>query len=421
MKISPRRRALFAVLGIAGLAGIIGCAHHRRPFLVNPCREGLPEDLRESPWLAQVWQGLDAREVWDTHVHLAGIGDSGSGAAVGEKLLSPWHPVSYLQRLFYLNAGCARSSGTVDERYVQRLAALAGELKGGKLLLFAFDWCHDDQGVPRPDISTFHVPDAYACQVAAAHPDRFEWAASIHPRRPDALARLEAAAAKGARAVKWLPAAQNIDPASPACDAFYKTLARLDLPLISHCGAEKAAPGADFEHYGNPLRLRRALKAGVRVVVAHCASTGTDHPGPADGDFLPGRPQDRDRVSSFSLFTRLMEDAEWQGRLFGDLSAITLRNRNAEVIKTLLVREAWHGRLLNGSDYPLPGILPIISPAALAAKGLLPREAIDDLTRLREYNALYFDLALKRLLNWQGHRFSAQVFQTRSFFTGTPT
>ena len=27
---------------------------------------------------------------------------------------------------------------------------------------------------------------------------------------------------------------------------------------------------------GNPLRLRRALDAGVRVVVAHCASMGQD-------------------------------------------------------------------------------------------------------------------------------------------------
>ncbi len=30
------------------------------------------------------------------------------------------------------------------------------------------------------------------------------------------------------------------------------------------------------EHFGNPLLLRRALDAGVRVVVAHCGSMGED-------------------------------------------------------------------------------------------------------------------------------------------------
>ncbi|MDR3352679.1 MAG: amidohydrolase family protein [Zoogloeaceae bacterium] len=388
--------------------GMVSPARSRfRPFLRNPCREGLPEDLRHSPWLAQVWQGLEPQEVWDMHVHLAGVGDGDSGAQVGEKLLSPWHPVLYLQRLFYLNAGCVSGSpGSVDENYVRRLRALTQELKGAKLLLFAFDWPHDAHGAPQPEHSTFYVPDDYARQVAAVHPECFAWAASIHPHRPDALDRLEAAAAQGAKAVKWLPAAQNIDPAAPACDAFYRALARLDLPLISHCGSERAVQGAHFEHYGNPLRLRRALEAGVRVVVAHCASTGKDE----DLDH-PGK-----RCASFTLFARLMEEEAWRGRLFGDISALTLRNRKPGILRTLLERRDWHPRLLNGSDYPLPGILPIVSPAALAAHGFLPWEALADLLRLREYNALYFDLAVKRLLCWQGSTFSTQVFQTRAFF-----
>lgn len=93
-----------------------------------------------------------------------------------------------------------------------------------------------------------------------------------------------------------------------------------------------------------------------------------------------------------------------------------LRNRKPEVIRTLLVRDDWHGRLLNGSDYPLPGILPLVSPAALAADGLLPKEAVADLKILREHNPLYFDLALKRNLRWRGKSFPARVFETRTFF-----
>ncbi|MDR3213783.1 MAG: amidohydrolase family protein [Azoarcus sp.] len=408
-KPSSRRRFIkAATLFAAGsIAGLLGC-QIGKPFLVNPCRDPAFDALLENPWLASVWDGLNPADVWDCHVHLAGIGDSGNGLVVGEKLRSLLHPVFYTQRLFYLNGGCVSAeAGTVDENYVRRLALLAKNMRPGfKAMLFAFDWSHDDEGRPVRDKSTFYVPDDYARRMAAEHPDVFEWVASIHPYRADAVDRLEAAAAQGARAVKWLPAAQNIDPASPRCDAFFAALARLRVPLISHCGLEKAATGSNMEHFGNPLRLRRAMDAGARVVVAHCATAGKDE----DLD-APGR-----IGTSFDLFARLMDDPQWQGRLFGDISAIALRNRQPEVIKTLLVRDDWHGRLLNGSDYPLPGILPLVSPGALASHGLLPKEAVAVLEALREHNSLYFDLALKRHLCWQGKSFPAQVFATRPFF-----
>jgi mannonate dehydratase len=316
--------------------------------------------------------------------------------------------VLYIQRMFYMNAGCVSTGpGTVDENYVHRLALLTRSMPAGvKAMLYAFDWYHDDGGQPVPELSTFHVPDSFARQMAEEHPDVFEWVTSIHPYRADAIDRLEAAAAEGARAVKWLPAAQNIDPASKRCDAFFAALARLRLPVVIHCGEEKAAQGTRLNPLGNPLRLRRALDAGVRIVVAHCASMGEDE------DFdRPGT-----RQSSFDLFARLMERDEWKENLFGDISAVMLRNRKPEVLKTLLVREDWHDRLLNGSDYPLPGVIPLISLSRLARHGLLPVDALPDLRTLRRYNALHYDLALKRSLSWQGKSFPARVFETRAFF-----
>ncbi|MDR2626191.1 MAG: amidohydrolase [Zoogloeaceae bacterium] len=387
------------------LARICGLAGH--------CRAGLPEALQASPWLNGVWRDLEPQAVWDCHAHLAGLGDgANSGIQVARRLSSPLHPILFAQYLSYINAACLEDFiGPVDENYVQRLLGQMRDLPSGvKLMLLAFDHFHDDSGHPQPEASTFHVPDAYARRLAAAYPQFFEWVASIHPYRPDAVDRLEEAAASGARAVKWLPAAQNIDPVDARCRVFYAALARLDLPLIIHCGKEQAVHN-DKLHYGNPLLLRPALEAGARVVVAHCASFGED------ADLDDGG---RTRKSSFHLFARLMEDAAWKGRLFGDISAITLRNRKPEILKTLLQREDWHARLLNGSDYPLPGILPIISPASLARAGLLPEGAVADLKTLRAYNPLYFDLALKRNLNWQGARFSPQVFTTRSFFCKPP-
>ena len=48
----------------------------------------------------------------------------------------------------------------------------------------------------------------------------------------------------GARAVKWLPSAMGIDPASAKCDRFYEALNRLDLPLIAHAGLELVPGGS---------------------------------------------------------------------------------------------------------------------------------------------------------------------------------
>ncbi len=402
---SPRRRRFLGML--AGTAAGWAAA---RPLLVNPCRAALPPEFAASPWLARAWAGLDPAQVWDCHVHVAGTGDGGSGIEIGPQLSSWLYPVQYTQRLFYMNAGCAHDApGRVDASYAARLRNLVEGMPAGfKALLFAFERFHDEAGRPVPEHMAFHVPDAYARWLAAEFPAGFEWAASIHPYRPDAVDALQAAIAGGARAVKWLPAAMGMDPASPKCDAFYRVLAEARLSLIVHCGEEKAVKGGDTQHLGNPLLLRRALDAGVKVVVAHCATIGED----IDLDAGSAGP----RRASFDLFARLMAEPRAKDRLYGDISAIVLRNRDSERIKALLQRGEWHPRLLNGSDYPLPGILPIVSPAALARAGLLPAEAVADLEGIREHNPLLFDLAVKRLLAWEGQSFPTAVFETRRVF-----
>jgi mannonate dehydratase len=271
--------------------------------------------------------------------------------------------------------------------------------------LFAFDWARDDAGAPMRERSTFHVPDDYVAALAARYPERFEWAASIHPYDPRALDRLDAAVARGARAIKWLPSSQNIDPADARCDRFYAKLAALRLPLIAHAGDERAVHGFG-EHLGNPLRLRRPLDAGVRVVIAHCASLGdavdTDHGGTAT-------------VTNFELFTRLMEEPRYRSNLFGDVAAVTQSNRMG-VLPTLLARRDWQGRLVNGSDYPLPGVVPLISLPALVDKRLLDPAAVEPLRGLREANVLLFAFVLQRSLALNGQRFAPAVFETARYF-----
>ncbi len=386
-------------------AGLAGWSLWPEAGLLNPCRAGLPRELTEHELMRKIWSGLDPAKVWDMHAHLVGIGDSASGAWANPKMDSLLNPLQYVQKLFYMNAGCVHDApGRIDASFVARVQNLMdGFPVGAKILLFAFDWAHDERGRPQRDASAFHVPDAYAARVAAAHPQRFAWAASIHPYRADALDALEQAVADGALAMKWLPAAMGIDPAASRCDAFYRLLARYDLPLITHAGHEAAVAGTARQDYGNPLKLRRALDLGVRVVVAHCASHGDDVD--ANGQ----------RRASFEIFADMMERN--LAGLYADISAVTQFNR-AEVLQTLLARPHWHARLLNGSDYPLPGILPLTSLNKLIKLDLLDAAAKPFLSGLREHNPLLFDFALKRLLRRNGIGFANSVFETRDFFAG---
>ena len=397
------RRAFLA----AAAAMLAGCDFSVADGLFNACAARMPERLRTHALVAAAWHGIDAHRVWDVHCHVFGNGDSGDGLWFNPEMERIWKPKQFLQRLFYLNAGCAHDApGKVDASVVDRLLNQCEAMPAGfRALLFAFDWARDDAGRPVPERSTFRVSDDYAAGLAARHPQHFEWAASIHPYDPLALDRLDSAVARGARAVKWLPAAQGIDPASARCDRFYSRLAELRLPLITHAGDEHAVQAHD-EDFGNPLKLRRPLGAGVRVVVAHCASLGM------------GRDLDRGGsavAANFEMFARLMDDPQYGSTLAGDLSALTQGNR-MDVVATLLERRDWHSRLLNGSDYPLPGVLPLVWLPALVERGLLPASAVEPLQELRDHNVLLFDFVLKRSLVNNGAGFARSVFETRPFF-----
>ena len=376
----------------------------------NPCLARLPAALANHELVTAAWDGLDPAKVWDSHAHLVGTGDSGSGIVVNPKMRSLLNPAEYARRLFFLNAGCAHeATGSVDQAYIERMRNLIDGLRpGAKLLLFAFERTYGEDGRPDPVRTGFWVPDAYARDTAKAHPRIFEWAASIHPYRADCVEALDAAVKEGARAVKWLPAAMNIDPSSARCDRFYEFLSRINIPLISHAGLERAVMGADVQDYGNPLRLRRALDAGVRVVVAHCASMGQDRDldKGANGPF----------VDSFLLFSRLFEEQRFEKHLFGDISAMTQVNRAGLSLAKVVEREEWHPRLLNGSDYPLPGVMPIFSVDYLVSLGLIDENFSPILKEIRAHNPLLFDFVLKRHLRSNGKALSKSVFETRPFF-----
>ena len=175
------------------------------------------------------------------------------------------------------------------------------------------------------------------------------------------------------------------------------------VPLVVHCGEEKAVPGAEREALGNPLAMRAPLAQGRA-----CHRRALRLAGPRDATTeRPSRPE----VPAFDLFVRLMDEPAHQGLLFGDLSAVFQRNRKPGVWQAVLRRRDWHTRLLHGSDHPLPGLMPLFSLPALVNAGLLAEADVPVLHQLREHNALLFDFVLKRRLRWQGAALPAAVFE----------
>ena len=391
------------------LAGLSGTACAATPILFNPCLPArLPESLADHELVQQTFAGLRPELIWDGHVHLLGTGDSGNGAWLNPQLKSLRHPLQYAQLRFYLNASCAEGENT-DSLFLERLLALRqGFPPASRFMLLAFDYTYDQAGRRRLDLSAFHTPNEWAARLHREHPGQFEWIASVHPYREDAIEALDQAHKAGARAVKWLPPAMGINPGGARCDDFYAALVRTDLPLLIHAGDEKAVHGSGRQDYGNPLLLRQPLDHGVKVIVAHCASLGR------------GRDLDQGKegptTSNFSLFARLMNDSRYEGHLFGGISAVTQRNRDVSVLKTLLETDAWHPRLVNGSDYPLPGVIPLISPGKLRRQGFLSEEAVRILEQVRQHNAILFDFMLKRQLRSGAGSFAPEIFESRRVY-----
>ena len=414
-----RRRWLAGAAAASGLAGAGAALAWPDEGVLNPCLAPDTDRWLAHPLVREALAGLDMAALWDCHAHLlpgrGGAATDAAGQAQAGDQGGPWPaPLMRIQEWFIAESACAGDPshgpepGAASSYLMALRARLQGLPPGCKLVLLAMDRYHDSQGRARPERTHFSVPDALCEQAVRRWPDRFEWAASVHPYRVDAVERIAEVVRRGALAIKWIPAAHGIDPASARCEPMYRELARHGLALITHAGQERATAGDDA--LGNPLRLRRALDAGVRVIVAHCATIGHA----VDLDRGPNGPV----VSSFSLFERLMDEPRHQTRLMGDLSAIGQLARAGPALATLLRRAAtgapWSTRLLYGSDYPIPAMMPLYSVGRLAAQGVLDEHWMQPLRELRRHNAWLFDLVLKRRLRWQGAAFADSVFATRS-------
>lgn len=386
--------ALLALAVAAALAsGGCSCLIHAFSGASSRAPEDMERDLSPGAraLVERAYADVDRTRLLDHHAHVVGLGQHGSGNYVNPNMLTWAHPLDRVKFLAYQSAARIRDLDRAEDEYLERLVSLARPA-GGRFLVLAFDEHVGPDGRVVPEKTEFHVPDAWAFAVAERHPDLFVPAASVHPYRTDALARLDAAAARGARIVKWLPNAMGMDPLDERCRPFYERMREHGMALLCHTGEEKAVHAEEDQKLGNPLRLRLPLSCGVRVIAAHCASLGLDE----DLD-APGRPL----VPSHTLFLRMMDEPQWDGLLFGDLSAMTQANRLPDALTEVLRRTRLHPRLVNGSDYPLPAVNVVIRTRTLVAHGFITPEERTALNEIYDFNPLVFDYVLKRTLRWR--------------------
>jgi len=196
----------------------------------------------------------------------------------------------------------------------------------------------DDAGDLDRTQTEFYVPDEFVAAVCRRHTNLL-FGASINPYRHDALSRLEWAATNGAVLVKWLPPIQRIDPADERLAPFYRRLAGLGLPLLTHCGQEGSFTRS-AEAFSDPARLQLPLSLGVTVIAAHAATPGA-HAGERDLDRL---------ARLMTAYTNLL----------ADISSLTQINKPG-MLGEVLRRPEFRGRLVYGTDFPLIN-MPLVSP-----------------------------------------------------------
>jgi predicted TIM-barrel fold metal-dependent hydrolase len=274
--------------------------------------------------------------ILDMHCHVAGIGAGGSGCFVSPALRNNWRFKIYL-RSFGVSQQEMMEQG--DRLVADRISdSLAQSKFVSRAVLLALDGVVGAGGNLDTNRTEVYVPNEFVAEMAARHTNLL-FGASVNPYRPDALARLDWAKAHGAVLVKWIPPIMEIDPSDPRLVSFYKKMAELKLPLLSHTGMEKSFSRSS-EDFGDPDKLRLPLSLGVTVVAAHTAAAESYH-----GERGPVR------------LARLMREFP---NLYTDISALTQINRMGG-LKEALTTPEFSGRLVYGTDYPLINTL-LVSP-----------------------------------------------------------
>ena len=264
----------------------------------------------------------------DCHVHLAALRTKDNDCYISPRLLnSPLF--RFLRWRHRLPIGDA---GRSNQKYVEELLSELRRSKHvAKAVLLGMDGVYGANGALDEAKTEFLVGNDYVLTLARSYPNEFLAGVSINPQRRDAIDELERCAEAGAVLVKVLPNTQGFDPGERRYVPFYRKLAQLKMPLLSHVGHEFTLVGQD-QSAGDPDKLRVALDEGVTVIAAHGCSNGLIF-----------------YERYYGIFLNLVQQYP---NFFADVSALTLPNRVGMLLRLRRHPEV-HARLIFGTDYPL--------------------------------------------------------------------
>lgn len=315
---------------------------------------------------------LSDRGPVDMHVHVVGNGLGGSAC---------WSRLSFYRRAFanvLLRAAGVEVPMThpaFDDEFAERLAGLVRASSLSHAVILAHEEVYQPDG-RKLDFGSFHTSNDWVLELGRRHPELLP-AVSIHPARKDGLAELERCAEAGAVMLKLLPPCHNVDCSLPAYAPFWRKMAELRMPFLSHTGGEYTVPVFDKRLF-TPEILRLPLECGVTVIAAH-AGTRSAPPG-----------LERNHVATF---LRMLEK---HPNLLGDNSALNTPNRSHGLRPCL--RPEVQPRIVHGSDFPVP-----VGPLWPRLRGLVT--AAQRREAARTHNPLDRDLFLKRAMG-----FAPEVF-----------
>jgi len=276
------------------------------------------------------------KNIIDSHVHVAGLGYGNSGCFVSKKMRNNIRFPLYLWAMGVTEEELMNHGDQILFKKISTQIAHSETVKQSVVL--ALDGYVDSDGQLDRTKTQIYVTNDYVAQQTALY-DNLLFGASINPNRKDAIQRLQKAKQDGAVLVKWIPSIMNIDPASTELIPFYKMMVKLNIPLLTHTGMEKAFAGA-VDDLADPMRLKLPLELGVTIIAAHIATTGTS--------------QGEDN------FNRILPMIRQYKNLYVDISSLTQINKTGYLSRALQ-EPGIIKKMIYGTDWPLQ-FFPLISP-----------------------------------------------------------
>jgi len=280
---------------------------------------------------------LEQAHIIDWHVHVAGMGFGGSGNFINEEMRNnfrfdfflSWMDVTEEELEEYGDQILVKKLGDkiVRSKYVDQAVVLA------------LDGVIDEKTKTLDRNKTqVHVSNEFVATQTAKYQSLL-FGASINPNRENSLELLEEVYQQGAVLIKWIPSIMYIDPSDEKFIPFYKRMAELNIPLLTHTGMEKSFANAK-DQFSDPRLLELPLRCGVTVIAAHIATTGE-----SDG-------QDN--------FERILPMFDEFPNLYTDISSLTQLNKLGYLAKAIK-HPGLTERMIYGSDWPLSSF-PLVSP-----------------------------------------------------------